>query len=456
MNRIILIGNGFDLAHGMKTGYGNFVEWLWEDLLTDNFEIPSSKDQIVVDKRKMIRFRAFLYDAKLREKGYPRIYDDKKFPISKLLHFVFALDNNNDLDVGYHDTPFVFSEYFEKGTNDLLISITRNYVDKGWSDVEQAYYDKLLEFNNDEESIINLNREFQQIEQALIEYLLTLPKPSKVEGMSDIILAPILGRDIKELYKKDFKDDLTSKIINFMNTPERKIWLEERSSLAQKFRLGGTYEGFKDFKDWFIDYLSKMTSKEVNTDVSDLISELLSPDKTTFLTFNYTDTEELYRFEHQSPISVSFNSSSTIHIHGKLNDPSNPIIFGYGDEYDDEYKKLEKSKIPHVLDNIKSMKYLETNNYRKLESLINAAPYQVYIMGHSCALSDNTLLRTLFEHENCVSIKPYYYQNEKGWDNYGDIIQALSRCFTDKSKLRSVVVNKTFCELLPQNKRSFS
>lgn len=110
-----------------------------------------------------------------------------------------------------------------------MISITRNYVDKGWSDVEQAYYDKLLEFNNDEESIINLNREFQQIEQALIEYLLTLPKPSKVEGMSDIILAPILGRDIKELYKKNFKDDLTSKITNFMNTPERKIWLEERS-----------------------------------------------------------------------------------------------------------------------------------------------------------------------------------------------------------------------------------
>ena len=30
MNRIILIGNGFDLAHGLKTGYTNFIEWYWE------------------------------------------------------------------------------------------------------------------------------------------------------------------------------------------------------------------------------------------------------------------------------------------------------------------------------------------------------------------------------------------------------------------------------------------
>jgi len=32
MNRIILIGNGFDLAHDLKTKYENFIDWLWEDL----------------------------------------------------------------------------------------------------------------------------------------------------------------------------------------------------------------------------------------------------------------------------------------------------------------------------------------------------------------------------------------------------------------------------------------
>ena len=30
MNTIILIGNGFDLAHGLKTSYRNFIDGFWE------------------------------------------------------------------------------------------------------------------------------------------------------------------------------------------------------------------------------------------------------------------------------------------------------------------------------------------------------------------------------------------------------------------------------------------
>ena len=30
MNRIVLIGNGFDLAHGLKTKYEHFIDWYWE------------------------------------------------------------------------------------------------------------------------------------------------------------------------------------------------------------------------------------------------------------------------------------------------------------------------------------------------------------------------------------------------------------------------------------------
>ena len=32
MNRIILIGNGFDLAHGLKTSYADFIDWYWEKM----------------------------------------------------------------------------------------------------------------------------------------------------------------------------------------------------------------------------------------------------------------------------------------------------------------------------------------------------------------------------------------------------------------------------------------
>ena len=30
MNRLVLIGNGFDLAHGLKTSYKDFIYWYWK------------------------------------------------------------------------------------------------------------------------------------------------------------------------------------------------------------------------------------------------------------------------------------------------------------------------------------------------------------------------------------------------------------------------------------------
>lgn len=35
MNRIILIGNGFDLAHGLATSYTDFINYYRERISTD-------------------------------------------------------------------------------------------------------------------------------------------------------------------------------------------------------------------------------------------------------------------------------------------------------------------------------------------------------------------------------------------------------------------------------------
>ena len=96
------------------------------------------------------------------------------------------------------------------------------------------------------------------------------------------------------------------------------------------------------------------------------------------------------------------------------------------------------------MQNFKSIKYLESDRYRKALRFMDAAPYQVLIMGHSCGNSDRTFLNTLFEHKNCVSIKPYYYKNGDK-DNYLEIVQNISRNFTDMKLMRDRVVNKTYC-----------
>ena len=130
---------------------------------------------------------------------------------------------------------------------------------------------------------------------------------------------------------------------------------------------------------------------------------LLYPNRLLLLNFNYTHTADLYipqgkTKEYWFPIN---------HIHGDLEKPDD-IIFGNGDELSELVKLYNNEH----LRNIKSTKYLETDNYRKMLTFINSTPYQVYIMGHSCGNSDRTLLNTLFEHKNCISIKPFYYIKE--------------------------------------------
>ncbi|KAA3124996.1 hypothetical protein F2A22_11265 [Alistipes onderdonkii] len=51
---------------------------------------------------------------------------------------------------------------------------------------------------------------------------------------------------------------------------------------------------------------------------------------TLLLNFNYTKTADLY-LPANSDIPVN-------HIHGELDNEQNPVIFGYGDELDEDYK----------------------------------------------------------------------------------------------------------------------
>lgn len=191
---------------------------------------------------------------------------------------------------------------------------------------------------------------------------------------------------------------------------------------AQHFNR--TYEEQK-----FIDYNKEYTKS----------TDPLFPDKIMLLNFNYTDLADLY-IPQKSRFIVN-------HIHGELSKPES-IIFGYGDELDDDYQKILKLNNNEYLDNMKSIHYHSSKSYRDLISFINEAPFQIYIMGHSCGNSDRTLLNTLFEHKNCITIKPFYHLKEDGTDDYSDKVKNITRNFTDMQRMHDLVVNKEFCEPL--------
>lgn len=171
---------------------------------------------------------------------------------------------------------------------------------------------------------------------------------------------------------------------------------------------------------------------------------------TLLLNFNYTKTAESLYIKEDMNFEI-------INIHGELKSYNNPIIFGYGDELDEDYQKIEKTQNNDFLENIKSIKYHQTRNYRDLLKFIESGIYQVFVMGHSCGNSDRTLLNTLFEHKNCASIKVFYRQFEDGKDDYSNLIRNISRNFNNKPKMRDIVVNREYCSpLVPFNEKQYS
>jgi len=366
MNRVILIGNGFDLAHGLKTSYKDFIDDFWNkktDLVKEIFRKKSILG--VVSNDPLVETQS----------GY--IYNDNeiKLDIANLGYFPRFTEVSQS-SLGYDGFSSFISRYRINEHNSnlhfnnrFLGRITLKKQIKHWLDIEEEYYLALNECLHEgyEGGIEQLNSDFSVI-KTLLENYLKKQTANKINKLAQI--------------EQNINSNFSSK--NILKEPKIPVLYE-----------------------------------------------------TLYLSFNYTNTEKLY--------VQNNNSDKIIHIHGELNSPENPIIFGYGDDIDEKYKLIEQEKDYRYLENIKSIRYLETRNYQEMLKFIDADEYTIYIMGLSCSNSDRTLLNTLFEHKNCLSIKVFYHQREDGTNDYSDIIKNISRNFTDKPLFRKIVVDKTLC-----------
>lgn len=390
MNRIIIIGNGFDLAHGLPTSYKNFINWYMDEWVQ---KLRSCHQRRESDE--LCEYRSMIGD------WYNILFENyniiTKQPDGKSLISLIKRNAN-----------------FQYNQSRFLEAITKCIEKNNWVDIEKEYYNLLskdFESSNDE-NITKLNNELECLKNNLITYL------NEIET--------------KLINESIVKDNIKEKIFEPINPRDISIEAKEKFEFFKNNRLA--------HDSHYKSLLNKYNTYKLLKDIDQRNSkELYLPDSILLLNFNYTKTADLY-LPNEDIFKVN-------HIHGKLSNPES-IIFGYGDELDDNYKKLLKDNNNEYLKNIKSINYLNYTNYREMLSYIESAPYQIYIMGHSCGLSDKTLLNTLFEHENCVSIKPFYYINAEGRDNYTDIVQNISRNFTDMKLMRDRVVNKTFCETL--------
>lgn len=332
MNKLFIIGNGFDLAHGLKTKYSDFLLWYI------NKTMKSLLDS---------RLNNFEDDLVTVESGG---YKVKEF-----------------------DSLESFNDHFSKGSGTFrckytfLDKILKHSTYSNWVDIEYEYYFELLSlyktvakhnmgrYDGAERHVRDVNECLELLKLQLIEYLQTI------------------------------------KIETYSNQIEARFKLE----------------------------LEKTSFNEV-----------------MFLIFNYTNTIELYLN------SLKMNSHKVLFIHGQVANPENPVIFGYGDEMDEYYSKIESLNLNEFLKNMKSFSYFKTNNYQSLNHFLNKSAFTVSIMGHSCGLSDRVLLNSIFCNKNCAKIRIYYYLKDNNQNDYFEKTQEISRHFplADKNRMRNLIV----------------
>ncbi|GHT54416.1 hypothetical protein FACS189446_4000 [Bacteroidia bacterium] len=322
MNRIILIGNGFDLAHGLETSYKHFIDDLCKQIKSDSDMWNAT---MAVSKPTNVNFDEL-------------IKNESNF------------------------------------ANKFLCALKTELNIQDWVDVEKVYYKQLVKCMEDRKklnsnySITDLNREFGFFERKLQEYLL----------------------------RESGNKNSSIKTIKSIETYLDKLILEED-------KTGG----------------------ETETNYN----------KTYIVNFNYTSTDEKYKDKIDKEDEI-------IRLHGELNNPKNPMIFGYGDELAKQYDEIQELDDNRYLEYVKSIKYSLTDNYSNLWSAIKEGEYHIYLFGLSCGNSDRTLLNELFEDPNCKRIKIFYWQKPDMSDDYLDTYKNISRIFKNKNNLRTIVATK--------------
>jgi len=421
MNRIILIGNGFDLAHGLETSYRSFIDKLWKDKIQHLKENAYSTDD----------------DLDLEEK-------DRKILI-----------RNGDLIKTYNELIDFNHNYKDEKirlniTNKFLDLISQKDYLLNWVDVENEYFNELLKVSkniNEESEIKKLNCDFLVVKNLLEKYITDeIEQKKNLSKRKDEIYSSIYSNfnieDFSKVGLEILYNEIHAKLKLLFDNNKIISYPEEHEAIfnfvSSKDKDGESVLNEDRLKMLFQDH--------------DLAKRCLDlkPSNCLFLNFNYTSIESNYsKYERSDYYYSNYQPKVDInHIHGELNNKSNPIIFGYGDEIGKDYKIIEELNNNDLLENVKSIRYLDTDKYKKLLEYIDSDKYQIFIMGHSCGNSDRTLLNTLFEHKNCVSIKVFYHQINENDDNYSDVIRNISRNFNDKKMMRENVVNKRYCSPL--------
>lgn len=203
MNDIIILGNGFDLAHGLATGYKDYVREMLIDSLMETAKFPISYG-----------------DSPFRIKGAATMscsYEITPEGISN--------EETGSLTKLYDSTLKLAKHHLPRFTKRILEGFDR----EGWVGLEETYFSSLKGYITEEGSnkrqIIPLNQQMEKLRISLCQYLTKLEQPAPSED-----IRTLFGQIKKEQIERAWKQAWTHNYYRIAETRVHAGQMEERLS----------------------------------------------------------------------------------------------------------------------------------------------------------------------------------------------------------------------------------
>ncbi len=365
------MGNGFDLSHNLPTSFEDFVTFLVKELFDDN--VHDKSPLFDVDKASA------LYEIvnEFKEKGnivWEELAKSKFSQLNGVMKRFWNLNPDISLHAGLPRLNQIKGETYPNllfKDDHLFWKTIYDTNQFSWINFEKAYYKQLTQLCKNTQGHFHIYS-----------------------------INPV------NLLNDQF-NEIKSEFIRYLKT------LDISPSIGTPYHSNYFHKGTIHQREGeLLDYRNNQAELQL------------------ILNFNYTSLPEKVYQLNNSPDKPR---TSIVNIHGDLDNhcQDNPIIFGYGDEMDDDYHQLESLEEDEVLRHFKSTQYSKTHNYHRLLSFIEMGLYQVDILGHGCGMTDRVLLNTIFEHESCDRIKIFHY---KDINHYTETYMHVSRHFNRDKK----------------------
>lgn len=388
---ILILGNGFDLAMGRKTSYGDFLKFsrivlIYRELiykrpedinivdnLTDYLKIP--KEEVEKGRKALTGNQSYVYQIPFEFTSI----DDLLNVGGKNLEWLWNLPDN------------LFIRFIETNKDNL---------GKNWSGIE-------LTIDDIAEAIAMLKNHLEELDNLFNNLELPDDDPLKEKTVKQVKI------QVKDKFNKESNALAISYIVDILVTEfdnqVKKTPISRLDDINKKFIA--ELENLTDYLEFYLTYLEQfdfeieaIQNQDRPKTVLDAITNI---EQSKVVTFNYTNTAEKL---------LGISEEDTHFIHGEINwkrnaDEMNTMVFGIEDK-EAEAENINQDLIPYQKFYQRVVK--ETGNfYEKFwtSSSVDGDIYtqstalNIIVFGHSVDPLDKEIFKKCFE-----------LSEIKGWD----------------------------------------